>query len=177
MRIMLLFLIVPHILMGCASMSRYERGNLVAFGEKINEEERPLYYLLRVENPDGLDSISPEFFVKLSPDAEPVRLNDLKPDYAAKYLERFEPPPQWPQKLKEKALLYDSYEGNGFYVSFSKGRLHSFGACSSCGGMKNSPVFGKDDGSVFRELPLTFEQMVEIFGSPDHLYKVREVTY
>jgi hypothetical protein len=162
---------------GCANTYRYEKKDLVAFGGIMNESDSPRYYLIRINVEDEDNPTLPNFMVMLSPDAEPVLLKNLKPDYVSMHLPLFVPPKQWPKKLKDKALLYQSYEGNGFYISFREDRLTSFGACSSCGGMKHSPIVGKADGSVFHKLPLTYDQLLEIFGDPDRLYKVGEVRY
>jgi hypothetical protein len=177
MRNIIFFLTTLIILLGCASVSRYEKSNVVAFGEILNNTNEPQFYLLdiNIENTDN--SLLPEFLVLLSPEAKPILSTKLNPDYVSKYLPDFIPPPQWPQKWKDKAKLYNAYEGNGFYISFKNARLISFGACSNCGGAKYSPVIGKSDGNVFYKLPLNLDQLVEIFGDPDKLYKVGEVRY
>ena len=172
-----IFLLTALFIAGCANTYRYEKKDLVAFGGIINGTGSPQYYLIRINVEDENNTPLPKFLVMLSSDAEPVLLSNLKPDYVSMHLPSFVPPKQWPKKLKDKALLYQSYEGNGFYISFREDRLSSFGACSNCGGMKHSPIIGKADGSVFHKLPLTYDQVLDVFGDPDRLYKVREVTY
>jgi hypothetical protein len=162
---------------GCANVSRYQKNDIVAFGEKINQSKQPLYYLIRLNSKKENETNSPDFLIKFSNDAPPVHFKNLTPELVYKYLSPFVPPSQWPQHIREKALRDQGFQGNGFYIAFRQNRFLAFSACSLCGGKQHSPVVGKSDGSAFYSLPLTFEQLTDIFGKPDRLYKVGEVRY
>ena len=53
----------------------------------------------------------------------------------------------------------------------------SLGICSNCAGERHSPVVGTPDGLAFYPLPLSEPQMRAVFGAPERLRKVREITY
>lgn len=74
-------------------------------------------------------------------------------------------------------MEYEAYSGAGFYVSFKNGRLAWVGICSNCAGERHSPIVGTPDGLRFYALPLSRHQITEVFGQPDKIRKVREVTY
>ena len=77
-------------------------------------------------------------------------------------------------KLKKAA---EDYAGGGFHITFSNGRLVSLGICSHCSGGREHPVIGTPDGHTFYSLPLTEEQLEDVFGPPNRIYKVNEVRY
>ncbi|MDG6774002.1 hypothetical protein QCB45_06635 [Thiomicrorhabdus sp. ZW0627] len=178
MKISIIILITTLFLMsGCANVSRYQKSDIVAFGENLNQSKQPLYYLIRLNAKDGSEIHSPDFLIKFTDEAPPVPFKNLTPELVAKYLPPFVPPPQWPQYIREKALRDQGFQGNGFYVAFRQNQFLAFSACSLCGGKDYSPVVGKSDGSAFYPLPLTLEQLTDVFGKPDRLYKVGEVRY
>lgn len=162
---------------GCAGVSRYERGPLVAFGESLDGGTEPLYYLVSIDARRRADQRVMAALVKLGPTAPAMAIGELRPEEVARVLPRFSPPPQWPPHMRQKALEDDSYQGGGFFVTFRDGRLVNLGACSLCAGERHSPVFGTPDGRAFHALPMTHGQAEEVFGPAFRVRRVREVTY
>ncbi len=117
------------------------------------------------------------FLVKLSPDNPPITLRELSPELVARYLPPFTPPSQWPDTWKQKAKEEDVYTGKGFNIRFKNGKLLSIGICSHCDGRREYPIVGTLDGQHFYTLPLTEQQVIEVFGPPDRIFKVNEVRY
>jgi len=165
------------LLSSCSNVLRFEKDNVVAFGEKLNGSPEPLYYLIRIDMTESIDNQLESFLLKLSPDAQPISVKELHPELVSRYLQTFIPPPQWPDIVKEKIKDLDIYEKNGFNVSFKNGQLYSVSICSHCANGKESPVVGTPNGEHFYTLPLTEQQITEVFGSPDRVYKVLEVRY
>ena len=164
-------------LSACANVSRFEKGALVAHGEHLDGSPEILYYLISIKNGRIVDDPLNDIFLKLTPEAAPLRLLELRPESVARYLPRFTPPPQWPEHLKEKAMKSDAYSGSGFHITFDNGRLHSLGICSHCLEGREYPIIGTPDGHRFYSLPLTEQQLIDVFGAPDRVYKVNEVRY
>lgn len=169
--------VLASILSACAGVSRLERSSLIAFGELLDNNHEPLYYLVRITVEQSPDTRTISSLVKLSPDATPLPIAELRPESVAQYLSPYSPPSQWPDSLKRKEKEYEEYQGNGFYVAFKNDHLISIGICSHCAGARESPVVGTPDGQQFYKLPLTKRQITEVFGKPDRINRVREVTY
>ena len=165
------------LLSSCANVLRFEKENLVAFGEKLDKSPEHLFYLVRVDMAKSIDNELNNFNLKLSSDGPPIALNKLTPELVAKYLHPFIPPPQWPDRMKEKIKGQDIYAENGFQINFKNGQLIYINICSHCAGGNESPVVGTPDGNHFYTLPLTEQQVFEVFGSPNRVYKVNEVRY
>jgi len=170
-------MLLAGMLPACANVWRLERGSLVAHGELLNGAHEPLYYLIGIEIDKSFDARTMSSLVKLTQDAGPLSLAELRPELVAQYLRPFTPPPQWPDKWKQKAREDDSYSGGGFHIRFKNGRLIFVGICSHCAGGREYPFVGTPDGQQFYMLPLTERQITEVFGSPKRIYKVHEVRY
>ncbi len=177
MRLILSLILLTSTLSACANVSRFEKSSLVAFGELLENSHQPLYYLIRIDSKKSVDERTMAALVKLAPDSPPVPIDALRPEFVAGYLSPFTPPPQWPDAWKQKAQEDEVYAGSGFHIGFKDGTLTYFGICSHCAGGREYPVVGTPDGQNFYPLPLTEEQVIEIFGSPDRVYKVNEVRY
>lgn len=164
-------------LSGCANVSRFEKDGLVAHGEPINGASETLYYTIFIEIDKVVDDQIMQAFLKLTPEATPILLAELNPESAARYLPRFVPPPQWPEHWKKKAEEDEAYAGGGFHIVFRNGRFMSIGICSHCSEGREYPAIGIPGGNAFYSLPLTKQQLIDVFGSPSRLYKVNEVRY
>lgn len=176
-RRILILLLLAIILPACANVSRFEKNSLIAFGELLEGSKEPLYYLIRIDLKRPADSRIMSSQLKLSPDCPPVALKEIRPEFVASYLSPFTPPPQWPQAWKLKAKKEQIYDGSGFNIAFKEGRFLSINICSHCAGRREYPIVGTPDGQHFYTLPLTEQQIVEVFGPPDRLHKVVEVGY
>ena len=117
------------------------------------------------------------FYLKLSPECPPITLTELRPELVSQYLHSFIPPPQWPDRMKQKIKGQNIYSENGFHISFKNGKLLYMGICSHCADENESPVVGTLDREHFYTLPLTDQQVIEVFGTPKRIYKVNEVRY
>jgi hypothetical protein len=160
----------------CAGVSRLDKGPLVAYGEHRQKGQEQRYYLVRINVENEEDSPVLQALVKLTPEAPPVAIRDLTPDFVALHLPRFEPPPQWPAQWKEKARKDHAYSGNGFHIHYTpEGRLGFIGLCSNCYPRRESPEVGTPDGTRFFTLPLTLPEFMEVFGPPDKSRTQREV--
>jgi hypothetical protein len=164
-------------LLACANVSRFEKDSLVAYGEHLNGAPEVLYYSIFVETDRMVDIHKMDILLKLAPEATPLLLSELSPESVARYLPRFIPPPQWPEHWKEKAMETEAYSGRGFHITFNNGRLLSLGICSHCSGGREHPVIGTPDGHAFYSLPLTDQQLKNIFGPPNRVYRVNEIRY
>lgn len=162
---------------GCANVSRYQSGSVVAYGERLDGAAEPLYYAIRLDQDGVIDAHAGGVLLKLAAEAEPVAISALTPELVAQFLPAFEPPPQWPRHLQEKARRDDAYAGGGFHIRFSAGRLQSVGICSHCEGRIEAPVVGSRETGVLYRLPLTRQQLVDVFGEPERLDNVNEVRY
>jgi len=165
------------ILSACANVSRFERNSLVAHGELLDGSHEPRYYKIWIDMRKSVDARTMSSLLKLSPNSPPFALNKLSAELVAHYLPPFSPPPQWPDTLKQKAIEYDTYAGGGFNITFKEGQLISVGICSHCNEGRKNPIVGTPDGQHFYMLPLTEQQLIEVFGSPNRVYKVNEVRY
>ena len=170
-------MVIPGILSACANVSRFEKDTLVAHGEHLNNAAEVLYYLISIESDKIIDAPAMDILLKLTPDATPLLLSELRPESVARYLPRFTPPPQWPEHWKKKAMEKESYSGGGFHITFNKGHVVFVGICSHCSGGREHPVIGTADGHTFYSLPLTEQQLKAVFGPPNRVYKVNEVRY
>jgi len=177
MRRIFMIIFLAGILTGCANVSRFEVGTLVAHGEQLNGSHEPLYYSISIDVSGEVDHRIMGVLLKLTPDANPLKLSELSPELVANFLPKFIPPPQWPEQWKKKAKEEDAYSGGGFHIKFKKGRLKSVGICSHCSGGLEHPIIGTGDGKAFYSLPLTEQQLIDVFGQPSRVYKVNEVRY
>ncbi|UZD65753.1 hypothetical protein [Marinobacter sp. AN1] len=177
MRLILVSLLLATLLTGCANVSRFEKGPLVAHGEEIDGSGEPLYYVVGIDLGKAGDSRPLEALLRLSPDSPPVSIGALRPQQVARYLPPFVPPPQWPDSWKQKSRENDAYTGGGFHIVFREGRLLSVGICSHCAGQREEPVVGTPDGQHWYALPLTRQQVIDVFGHPDWVHRVNEVRY
>jgi hypothetical protein len=177
MRWILIGILLGVTLSACANTSRFEKGPLVAHGGLIEGSQEPLYYMIWVDLKKSSDVRPMSSLLKLSPDSPPIALEKLRPEIVVNYLPPFTPPPQWPEAWKQKAKEDEMYAGNGFNIVFKESRLLSVGICSHCAEGKEHPIVGTPDGQYFYTLPLTERQVVEVFGSPDRIYKVGEIRY
>lgn len=168
-------LLAVALLSACAGVTRFQTGPLVAYAEKLGDAAEPRYYSIGINTAESDDPRILSALVKLGPEASGVAIVRLSPELVAKYLPPFTPPKEWPEILKKKAREEDAYSGGGFHIRFADGRLVSVGICSHCAGDRQSPVVGTPDGRHFYALPLTEQQMIEVFGPPDRKYKVHEV--
>lgn len=164
---------------GCANVSRYEAGPVVAFGERLDGADEPYYYLIRIGGDVEIGTHAGTVLLKLAPEAPAVAVSALAlaPELVARYLPALEPPPQWPEHWKVRAREKPTFAGGGFHIRFSNGRADYVGICSHCAGKVERPVIGSSTANVFHALPLTGQQLIEIFGEPSRLYKVNEVRY
>jgi hypothetical protein len=119
-RWILMVMLLAGTVSACASVSRFEKDALTAYGEKLDGSCESLYYSILIDLGDAVDSSTLNTQLKLRSDAPPMPLSDLGPDVVAKYLPRFSPPPQWPEKWKKKAQEQDAYTGGGFHIVFKK---------------------------------------------------------
>ncbi|WP_345989958.1 hypothetical protein WCX18_04305 [Sulfurimonas sp. HSL1-2] len=174
----LLFILLSVVLFqGCANVVRFEKPSLVAHAEKLDGSDDVLYYSIGI---DFTETVAPDIAkvrLKFTPETASYALYELTPAVASRYLERYQPPPQWPEAWKQRAAKDDAYEGKGIYMKFAAGRLERLGLCSHCAGGRAAPIVGTADGGAFYALPLTERQMVELFGAPLKRMKVREVYY
>jgi hypothetical protein len=176
MRFMNAALLLMLLLPSCAGVSRLDKGPLVAYGEHLEKSPEPLYYLIRIncEKQDLTPAL--RALVRLGPEAEPLAITDLTPEFVSRHLPRFEPPREWPDAWKEKARKEHAYAGGGFHIAYNDdGRLAFVGICSHCYPSRQSPVVGTPNGRIFYTLPLTTEQFTEVFGPAERSRKQREV--
>jgi len=164
-------------LMSCANVWRFEKNALVAHGQKLNGSKEPLYYAISIDMTKSVDEPAKNFLLKLNPDSPPISFNQLNPELVVLYLPPFTPPPQWPDRWKQKVKEEQVFSGGGFHISFKNGQLLFVDICSHCSNGRESPVVGTMDGQHFYALPLTEQQVVEVFGSPKRIYRVNEVRY
>ncbi|WP_417547852.1 hypothetical protein [Marinobacter segnicrescens] len=77
MRLILVSLLLATLLTGCANVSRFEKGPLVAHGEQIDGSGEPLYYVVGIDLGKAGDSRPLEALLRLSPDSPPVSIGAL----------------------------------------------------------------------------------------------------
>lgn len=163
---------------GCANTSKFVKAPLTAYGTKGTDgNETVRYFMLGIDLKKYPEEPLPPFQVELSPGSIPIQSLELTVEKTAMYLPPFVPPPQWPEHWKEEARKDRSFEGNGIYISFREGKLIYFGICTNCGGKHFTPRIGDADGNALYPMPLTLEQISDIFGPPDRLYNVNEIRY
>jgi hypothetical protein len=177
MRWICVVMVLSGILSACMNVSRFEKGALVAHGEHLNNSPEVLYYSIVIDSDGKLDLRTMDIFLKLTPDATPLLLSELRPDSVARYLPRFTSPQQWPERWKQRAMETEAYSGGGFHITFSNGQVVYLGICSHCFGGREHPIIGTPDGHTFYSLPLTEQQLEDVFGPPSRIYKVNEVRY
>jgi hypothetical protein len=175
MRILLLLLIV--VLGGCANIWRMENGPLTAFSESLHEAPEPRYTMLWVNLQKHTDARVLQAQIKLADDAPLTPIGALRPEFVARHLPAFVPPPQWPEVLKERARQDDSYQGGGIYVSFNQGRLIFLSVVSRQGGDIFAPQVAAPGSTQLLTLPLSRAQMEAVFGPARRVYRVSEVRY
>lgn len=173
----LILILFAILLSACANVSRFKKNSLVAHAEIIDGSRVPLYYKIWIDFKNPVDTQTRNFLLKLSLNSPPLALGELRPEIVAHYLPHFIPPPQWPDAWKQKTKDYDTYAGGGFHITFKDGNLLSVGICSHCSGGRKNPIIGTPNGQNFYTLPITEQQIIEIFGSPDSINKVNEVRY
>ncbi|QOP41208.1 hypothetical protein [Sulfurimonas marina] len=165
---------------GCSTnLTKFVKEPLVAYGMKSEDgNETVLYYMFVIDLKKFPEYRLPQFEIELLPGTGSFKLNELTIENTSLHLPKFQPPKQWPKKWKEEAMKKQAFEGNGIYISFDEdGKVDYLGICTICGGKNFRPRIGKIDGKSLYTTPLTFEQMEDIFGPPNRLYNVLEVTY
>jgi len=177
MRNILMVVVLSGILSACANVSRFEKGALVAYGEHLNNAAEVFYYLIRIKSDRVVDVHMMDILLKLTPEATPLLLSELRPEFVARYLPRFTPPKEWPEHWKMQAMEIEAYSGGGFHITFRDGQVVYLGICSHCSGGRENPIIGTPDGDKFYSLPLTEQQLKDVFGPPSRVYKVNEVRY
>lgn len=175
MRVLLILLVV--MLGGCANIWRMENGPLTAFSESVHESPDPRFTMVWVNLQKQTDARVLQAQIKLANDAPLTPLGALRPDFVARHLPAFVPPPQWPDSLKEKARQDDSYQGGGIYVSFRDGRLIFVSLVSRQGAERFTSQVAAPGSTTLLTLPLSRTQMEQVFGPPRRLYRVSEVRY
>ncbi|RRJ82768.1 hypothetical protein [Aestuariirhabdus litorea] len=159
------------LLTACASVTRLEKGALVAHGEPLDGAAEPLYYILALDLRQLGEVERQRLVVKLAAEAELLTLSALTPERVSGYLPRAQPP-----VIRRDAPAGEAYSGGGFYLRFEAGRLQFLGLCSHCAGGRQSPLIGRVGGELLG-LPLTGTQLEALFGAPDRVYRVNEVRY
>ncbi|MCL7751381.1 hypothetical protein LV475_07195 [Guyparkeria hydrothermalis] len=165
------------LLTACANTTRFEAGPITAFGGEIEATDAERFYLLRIDTRELPADELPALALPLPGAERPVTLEALTPAEVARYLPRFEPPPQWPETWKARARAYPSFEGDGYFIGFGDIGLESVSLCSHCAGQRQSPSLCTADGRVCHRFPLTRDQLVALVGPPGREYKVIEVRY
>jgi hypothetical protein len=161
---LLLALLLP----ACSNAHRMDKGPLTAYGHKLERGSDPLYYNIGIDVLSQPDSHVLRALVRLTPEAEPMSIAELTPEFVSLHLPKFQPPKEWPQEWKEKALKEHAYSGGGFHIKYTpEGRLERVGLCSGCYGGPFSPIVGSPDGRHFHALPLTQAQFTQVFGPAD----------
>lgn len=176
MRLLLIGLLLAS-LVGCANIWRMENGPLTAFSESVTESPEPRFSMLWVNLQKQSDSRVLQAQVKLAEDAPLTPIGALRPEFVARYLPAWEPPPQWPEIVKAKARQDDNYQGGGIYVSFREGRLVFVSLVSRQGGERFAPQLAAPGSTELLTLPLSRAEMEAVFGTPRRLYRVSEVRY
>ena len=177
MRQVLIAILFTAVIWSCANVFRYERNAIIAHGEVLNASKEPLYYSIWIDLTKSINEGTMDIRLKLTAESPPVSLRELNPKLVAQYLSPFTPPPQWPNRLKQKAKEEEIFAGGGIQIKFKNGQLLFVDICSHCANGRENPVVGTPNGQHFYNLPLTEQQIIEIFGSPKRIYKVNEVRY
>jgi hypothetical protein len=175
MRIALVFLFL--VLGGCANIWRMDNGPLTAFSESVRESPDPRYTMVWIDLQKKTDTRVLAAQIKLAEQAPLVAIGALRPEFVARYLPAWEPPPQWPEIVKQKARQDDNYQGGGIYVSFRQGRLVYVSLVSQLRGERFTPQVAAPASSEPLGLPLSREEMEAVFGPPRRVYRVSEVRY
>ncbi len=176
MRLLMMLLLLVS-LSGCANIWRMENGPLTAFSESVHESSAPRFTMVWVNLQQQTDVRVLQAQIKLADDAPLTPIGALRPDFVARHLPPFVPPPEWPEFVREKARQDDSYQGGGIHVSFRQGRLIFLGLVSRQGGEQFAPQVAAPGSTVLQTLPLSRAQMEQVFGPPRRLYRVSEVRY
>lgn len=174
--------VVALLLAGCAGVYRYDTVNLTAYGEKLEGSATPLYYSVAIDFEKDGSANARTLAIKFAAADAPIALHELTPQEAARHLPPWEPPPQWPdvvkQRERERRKDYQVYAGEGAYLSFRDGRLSYLSLCSHCEGKRfQPPQIGRADSGITHALPLTEAQLREVFGEPTRLRRQREIYY
>ena len=175
MRIALILLCL--VLSGCANIWRMENGPLTAFSESLRESSEPRYTMVWIDLQKKTDARVLAAQIKLAEQAPLVAIGALRPEFVARYLPAWEPPPQWPEIVREKARQDDNYQGGGIYVSFRQGRLVYVSLVSRLRDERFYPQVAAPAATGLLTLPLSRAQMEEVFGPPRRVYRVSEVRY
>lgn len=172
MRLLLIGLLLAT-LAGCANIWRMENGPLTAFSESSD----PRFTMAWVNLQKQTDPRVLQAQIKLAENAPLVAIGALRPEFVARYLPVWEPPPQWPESVREKARQDDAYQGGGIYVSFRQGRLVFVSLVTQQGGERFAPQVAAPGSMKLLTLPLSRAEMEAVFGPPRRLYRVSEVRY
>ncbi|MCQ4298431.1 hypothetical protein NAV11_00775 [Pseudomonas songnenensis] len=175
MRIALVFLFL--VLGGCANIWRMDNGPLTAFSESVRESPDPRNTMVWIDLQKKTDTRVLAAQIKLAEQAPLVAIGTLRPEFVAQFLPPWEPPPQWPEIVKQKARQDDNYQGGGIYVSFRQGRLVYVSLVSQLRGERFYPQVAAPASSELLSLPLSRAQMEAVFGPPRRVYRVSEVRY
>lgn len=175
MRIALVFLFL--VLGGCANIWRMDNGPLTAFSESVRESPDPRYTMVWIDLQKKTDTRVLAAQIKLAEQAPLVAIGTLRPEFVAQFLPPWEPPPQWPEIVKQKARQDDNYQGGGIYVSFRQGRLAFVSLVTQQGGEHFAPQVAAPGSMELLTLPLSRAEMEAVFGPPRRLYRVSEVRY
>jgi hypothetical protein len=107
------------------------------------------------------------YFVTLSPETAPVRLDQLTERIVAQHMIPYR---RGNLGNEFSAVVIKLYRGGGYEARFQGSRLVFFGICSACNDGSFHPVIAVHENGPFYTLPLTTSQMIEIFGLPDQLH-------
>lgn len=162
---------------GCANIWRMDNGPLTAFSESVRESPDPRYTMLWIDLQKNTDARVLAAQIKLGEQAPLVAIGMLRPEFVAQFLPAWEPPPQWPEIVKQKARQDDNYQGGGIYVSFRQGRLIFVSLVSRQGGERFAPQVAAPGSNEPLTLPLSRAEMERVFGPARRLYRVSEVRY
>jgi len=159
------------LLAGCASnIAVFDKGPVRAFG--TGQKPQLVFDQIWVFPNDGRQGELPKLFIKLDADSQPVPIDQLTWKFASTHLPPFVPPTSsWPPRFQPShspesqiaPAMVDQYSGNGYHMRFKEGHL-------ACLVMTLPAVIASDEHGPFYEMPLSMDQMIEVFGEPDQLW-------
>ena len=152
---------------GCANVSRFEKGRVIAFGEPLGTDSTPLYYIIGIDLEKSEELEIPRLYLKI-PNGPPLQVDKITPKIARQYLTETIPLhiPVW------KRSNLEIFVGHGYRLEFIDNILVYAGISDISQGPKPAIGISKDKLYI---LPLTEKQLIEIVGKPDNIYKVLEV--
>jgi len=166
----------------CSNAFKFTKDPLFAWGQKFNNDEYVSYYSISIDfDKSGFEEL-PSLIVKLPGDTRIKKLDELTPEYVDQYLQAYKPPEEWPEYVKletlERLSGYEVYKSDGVYLSFKDNNISFVGLCTHCEGkISSSAMIGNASTGTLYQLPLTEQQMIEIFGDPESVKKYNEVYY